>query len=147
MGCNQGKSADINKSQERSRQPPQEKKSPQQHTASKSIGVADQNKPDPAAFNLGKSYTDEREAETDYFKKIIDNTASNLIDVSTTVAHLESIDVVLRQKDYKKSVQIGTAKVNSTTLNALPSASNNTAAILSHITLTEADNELIKMFS
>eukprot|EP01114_Cavostelium_apophysatum_P011712 TRINITY_DN2611_c0_g1_i1.p1 TRINITY_DN2611_c0_g1~~TRINITY_DN2611_c0_g1_i1.p1 ORF type:complete len:167 (+),score=24.55 TRINITY_DN2611_c0_g1_i1:194-694(+) len=120
MGCNQTKNEDVKKSQEpRARQV---NASPQATTTTAiSVGVSPEKHNKADDLNLGKSYTDQREKEKeiDYFKKIIDKTAINFIDVSSAVAPLENRDAIDRAKDYEHVVR--SIKVSNLSLFTVPS--------------------------
>jgi len=101
---------------------------------------------------LGVSYHDQREGEREYFKNLIDTTASNFIDVYTTVAPLEGQDAALRFKDYKKQVQksINTVKDVTLSLFSLPTASlsnSSPSRTLSAPTTSQSDIEMLLKLS
>jgi len=146
MGCNQTKQADNQKANE-SRQV---KTASTTGTSTTPVGMPGDEKTKAALQQqLSQSVNDKREAETDYFKKIIDRTVSDLIDVSTGVNVLESRDAKERVKSYSKQIRVAQKKPKDTQDPfALPlvSVTNNNALaanLLADTRLTEQENEFI----
>jgi len=139
MGCNQTKNEDIKKSQEaRTRQPLAHP--PSAAVTTIPMGISSEDK--TADLLLGKSYTDQREGETDYLKRIIDTIEVNLIDTSTTLAQLGEKDAMERAKDYSKRLD---TTVKSITLFELPKASTGLSPsnIFGVSAITNTDIELV----
>eukprot|EP01117_Protostelium_nocturnum_P018134 TRINITY_DN7515_c1_g2_i1.p1 TRINITY_DN7515_c1_g2~~TRINITY_DN7515_c1_g2_i1.p1 ORF type:complete len:183 (-),score=43.01 TRINITY_DN7515_c1_g2_i1:108-656(-) len=83
------------------------------------------------------SYTDSREGEFDYLKKIIDQTASNLIDVSSTFAPFDPEDNI-DNHDYKEQAE--KYQVKQGLLGGLPrSNASNSVETLSKDSIVEMD--------
>ena len=98
---------------------------------------------------LGSSYTDQRQAEQDYFRDIIDRTAQNFIDVSSVPVAIDKKDASDRTKEYLQLLAQAPA-TSVASLNKLYSLTtnnnsmNSTAAMLSEETrLTTNDVEMI----
>ena len=146
MGCNGSKQDDVHNSRQRAGQETPSK------TASMKIGGGQAAAPDNTENTaiLGTSYTDQRQAEQDYFKEIIDRTAQSFIDVSSVPVAIDKKDAQDRSKEYvaQLSEASSTAAMRSLqNLHSLPntSGSNITSAMLSEETrLTSNDVELIR---
>eukprot|EP01119_Soliformovum_irregulare_P001229 TRINITY_DN10953_c0_g1_i1.p1 TRINITY_DN10953_c0_g1~~TRINITY_DN10953_c0_g1_i1.p1 ORF type:complete len:172 (-),score=36.35 TRINITY_DN10953_c0_g1_i1:403-918(-) len=121
MGCNQTKQNDIQRSQE-----PRKRVGGGSQSSSVPVGISSNEvaKSNLDAAMLGKSKTDQREIEIDYFKNIIESTASNLIDVYTTIVPIEAAEAS-RHKDYTSQIKGSTIKIKEFSFSALPTISNN----------------------
>jgi len=147
MGCNQSKASDIqdaSKGSQRTRKiDTNGTKKPLGQRTTVPVGVGPEDKlPNDGEFS--RSYHDQREVETDYWKNIIENTASDFIDVSSTIAPLEGNDAAQRVKDYSR--QIKQSKVYDVSLYKLPSSSssnNNPATVLVMNSISPDDKDFM----
>jgi len=122
MGCNQSKNEDIKKSQEpRVRQTIPQPGAP---VSTSPVGISADDKSGGDVSKLGKSYTDQREGEVDFLKKIIDSIEVNLIDTSASAALLEEKDALARAKDYSKRLKDSVISYKSIPVFTLPTPSN-----------------------
>ncbi|PRP86687.1 hypothetical protein PROFUN_05166 [Planoprotostelium fungivorum] len=133
MGCNQSKTQDVSRARQdgtRTRQNGGSRSgSLSQGPTSRPVGIGHELVKDIKSSGVAMSYTDTREGEFDYLKKIIDQTASNLIDVSSTFSPYDQ-EANASNRDYREHAN--TYIVKQGLLNGLPrSSASNTAETLS----------------
>eukprot|EP00008_Paramoeba_atlantica_P003109 CAMPEP_0201490014 /NCGR_PEP_ID=MMETSP0151_2-20130828/24655_1 /ASSEMBLY_ACC=CAM_ASM_000257 /TAXON_ID=200890 /ORGANISM="Paramoeba atlantica, Strain 621/1 / CCAP 1560/9" /LENGTH=169 /DNA_ID=CAMNT_0047875793 /DNA_START=9 /DNA_END=518 /DNA_ORIENTATION=+ len=92
MGCAIGKEESSEKPQERKRV--EKEYAPPSGSQSTQIAIPNSNRSgeDPAVLKLGKSVQDQRDAEEDYLKDLLDQTARNFIVVSEDSSRFSEID-------------------------------------------------------
>eukprot|EP01137_Pigoraptor_chileana_P016754 Opistho-2@73808 len=150
MGCNQSTSKDVQES--RTRAPNAGARKPQSTPSAaaspaRNIGGGSFSGPSGDGVQFGKSYTDQRTGEQDFFKDIIQRTAENFIDVTQQSARLEVVDTTDRIKEYSDAVnQAGLGK-SALSLYALPKSSvttANVAAVISApVAISKADVDFL----
>jgi len=156
MGCNQSKNEDIrNDNEQRARtQAVNTGSAPNNISGAnmavspvRPIGTPLQAVLDADAQNLGMSYTDTRDLESDYFKDIIERTTQNFIDVAITTGPLEGKDALERARDYSDKVS-KTVVGKPSVLFSVPLPSSSTPSNLKpFLSVDTVDKELINKFS
>ncbi|EFA83291.1 hypothetical protein PPL_04081 [Heterostelium album PN500] len=100
MGCNQSTAKDKQEDRQRTQPANNAGQSTQTQTASKQIGVPNQeNEKEPDV-----SYSQMREMDNDFFKDIIDRTAQKFIDVSTVGPDAKD-SFPYQEKDYSSQIK------------------------------------------